>query len=168
MRRPWAPSLLAALLLVACASGTVACASGTGTPDSGTPDSGTPDSGNPPATGEPGSGPPPADAASTPEPATAEEASPAAQYADDPVAQKRGSDLFRALCTGYCHSTNAGEDTDASYLFDCDWTQGGSDREIFGVISSGVPETRMQAFGGKLPDEDLWKIVSFLRVRSEC
>jgi hypothetical protein len=36
------------------------------------------------------------------------------------------------------------------------------------VISSGVPETRMQAFGGKLPDEDLWKIVSFLRVRSEC
>ena len=57
---------------------------------------------------------------------------------------------------------------DAPYLFDCEWKLGGSDQEIFDVIYNGVPDTQMQKFGGQLPDEEIWKVVSFLRVRSKC
>ncbi|HVS15372.1 MAG TPA: cytochrome c [Thermoanaerobaculia bacterium] len=100
--------------------------------------------------------------------ATDEADSPARQYDQDPAAQKRGSDLFRAVCTGYCHSTSVEVDTDSPYLFDCRWDHGGSDAEIFEVLTQGVPDTRMQGFGGKLPDADLWRIVSWVRMRSEC
>jgi mono/diheme cytochrome c family protein len=117
-----------------------------------------------PATPEP----PPSEA--TP-PAVASELladSPARQYDDDPTAQKRGSDLFRAVCTGYCHSTNAATDTDAPYLFDCASMHGTGDAEVFAVLEAGIPDTRMQGFGGKLPEADLWRIVSYVRKSTEC
>jgi len=153
MKNPRPLHLLVALVLASCASGT-----GT-TPDARAPET-------PAAPAAPAATDAPAQGASDAAPEAEE--SPAERYLDDPVAQKRGSDLFRALCTGYCHSTNAGEDTDASYLFDCNWSHASGDQEIFAVISEGLPETRMQGFGGKLPDEELWKIVSFLRAGSEC
>ena len=103
--------------------------------------------------------------AASPEPADA--ASPAAAYVDDEAAQKRASQLFRAVCTGYCHTT-AGAGREAPDLFDCANDHGGSDREIFEVIHGGVPNTQMQAFGGKLPDDDLWKIVAYLKANSTC
>jgi mono/diheme cytochrome c family protein len=106
--------------------------------------------------------------ASAPTGAASADDSPARQYDEDPAAQKRGSDLFRAVCTGYCHTTTVGADTDAPYLFDCDWDHGGSDARIFEVLSKGIPDTRMQGFAGKLPDADLWRIVSWVRMRSEC
>lgn len=94
-------------------------------------------------------------------------ASPAAAYASDPEALKRASQVFRAVCTGYCHSTGTVQ-KEAPDLFDCTWSHGSSDQEIFDTVSGGVPATQMQAFGGKLPDEDLWKLVAYLRSRSKC
>jgi mono/diheme cytochrome c family protein len=91
----------------------------------------------------------------------------AAAYAEDSEALTRGNGLFRALCTGYCHTTREANRV-APNLFDCSWTHGDSDAEIFAVVSGGVAETQMQGFGGKLPDEDLWKIIAFIRSRSTC
>jgi mono/diheme cytochrome c family protein len=91
-----------------------------------------------------------------------------ATYLADPQAMTRASQLFRAVCTGYCHSTQQAAEREAPNLFDCDWAHGSTDQEIFGVISAGVPDTQMQAFGERLPHEDLWKLVAYLRQKSTC
>lgn len=94
--------------------------------------------------------------------------SPAATFAEDPEALARGEAVFRAVCGAYCHGLKA-DNRDALFLFDCSWKHGASDAEIFQVIAKGVPGTRMLGFGGgSLPDEDLWKIVAFLRSKSDC
>lgn len=111
-----------------------------------------------------------AEPAAPPAPAAASAASPsspAAAFYEDEAAQTRASQLFRAVCTGYCHTTE-GAGREAPDLFDCESDHGGSDQEIFDVITAGLPDTQMQAFGGKLPDEDLWRIVAYLRVNSTC
>lgn len=93
--------------------------------------------------------------------------SPAAAYREDPEAVTRGGGLFRAVCTGYCHSTRPA-DRVAPDLFDCVWKHGSSDLDIHRVVLEGVPDTQMQAFVGKLPDDEVWKIIAFLRARSRC
>lgn len=95
--------------------------------------------------------------------------SPAARHAKDPESLKRGKGLFVGTCGAYCHGLQPGN-RDAPYLFDCEWKHGGSDREIFDVIRAGVPQTRMQGFAGRLPegDEDIWRLVAFLKSRSSC
>ncbi|MEE2777573.1 MAG: c-type cytochrome [Acidobacteriota bacterium] len=103
-------------------------------------------------------------AAEAPAPA---ETTPASAYLADEAALKRASQLFRAVCTGYCHTTE-GAGREAPDLFDCESMHGGSDQEVFTVITGGLPNTQMQAFGGKLPDEDLWRIVAYLRANSTC
>jgi mono/diheme cytochrome c family protein len=94
--------------------------------------------------------------------------SPVAGYLADPQAIVRASQLFRAVCTGYCHSTQAAADRVAPNLFDCEWTHGSSDQEIFQSIAGGIPETQMQGFGERLPHEDLWKLVAYMRQKSTC
>lgn len=101
--------------------------------------------------------------------ACSEPESPAARYAKDPEALKRGKSLFVGTCAAYCHGLQPGN-RDAPYLFDCAWKHGGRDEEIFRTIRVGVPETRMQAFTDRMPegDEDLWKIVAFIRSKADC
>lgn len=96
-------------------------------------------------------------------------ASPAQVYESDPEAVRRGRLLFTGTCGGYCHPTKPGN-RDAPYLFDCNWKHGGSDLEIFASISEGVPDTRMPAWGGKMPagDEDIWKLIAYLRSKRSC
>jgi mono/diheme cytochrome c family protein len=81
----------------------------------------------------------------------------------------RGEQLFTAACAAYCHSRDPGQ-REAPFLFDCDWLHGGSEEEIFATVSNGVPETRMVAFGGKLPngDDDIRNLVAFLKANSQC
>ncbi len=95
--------------------------------------------------------------------------SPAAIYEQDPAAVRRGRLLFTGTCGGYCHSTSPGN-RDAPYLFDCTWKHGGSDQEVFISIAEGVPDTRMPAWQGKMPegDDDLWKLVAYLRSKRSC
>ncbi len=95
--------------------------------------------------------------------------SPAARYAADPDALKRGKSLFVGTCGAYCHGMRPGN-RDAPYLFDCEWKHGGRDEEIFRTIREGVPKTRMQGFADRLPegDEDIWRIVAYLKSRAEC
>ena len=93
----------------------------------------------------------------------------AAAYLRDPAAVDRGRRIFIGTCGAYCHSTHNVE-RDAPSLFDCTWVHGGSDEEIFKSIADGVPNTRMPAWKGSLPqgDDDLWRVVAYLRSVSEC
>ena len=77
-------------------------------------------------------------------PAAAASDSPVAGYLADPQAMTRAAGLFRAVCTGYCHSTQQTANREAPNLFDCNWAHGSSDQEIFATISAGVPDTQMQ------------------------
>jgi mono/diheme cytochrome c family protein len=86
----------------------------------------------------------------------------------DPVALERGEALFVGTCAGYCHTLTP-EDTDALFLFDCEWKHGGADEEIFNTVTVGIPDTRMVGFGSNFPqgDDDLWKIIAFLRTNQQ-
>ncbi len=89
-----------------------------------------------------------------------------------PADVARGRALFTGTCSGYCHrpSASAAREpaSDAPSLFDCEWLHGGSDAQVFHTITTGVAGTRMVAFGGALPDEDIWRIIAYLRSSSQC
>jgi cytochrome c oxidase cbb3-type subunit 3 len=95
--------------------------------------------------------------------------SPAQVYLRDPAAVARGRLIFVGNCGAYCHSTQDVE-RDAPSLFDCEWRHGGTDAEIFHTISEGVPNTRMPPWKGTLPqgDDDIWRVVAYLRSASTC
>jgi mono/diheme cytochrome c family protein/glucose/arabinose dehydrogenase len=48
-------------------------------------------------------------------------------------------------------------------LTDDQWDHGSSDGEIFTVIKRGLPPSMMAGFDGRIPDEDIWNIVNYLR-----
>lgn len=97
---------------------------------------------------------------------------PAPRPAASPEDLARGKALFIGACAAYCHRPSQPEGAvagaDAPYLFGCEWRHGGSDAQIFQTISKGVPNTRMVAFGGAIPDEDVWRIVAYLRSATQC
>ena len=63
-------------------------------------------------------------------------------------------------CDG-CHSTS-GEGFQAPSLITGRWRYGGTDAAVFETIFYGRPRG-MPAFGGVLPPELTWKLVTFLR-----
>ncbi|PCH63022.1 MAG: hypothetical protein COC19_01840 [SAR86 cluster bacterium] len=89
-------------------------------------------------------------------------------FMNDAEALARGEALFVGTCSGYCHTLER-SDTDALFLFDCQWKHGGSDEDIFNTVTDGVPSTRMVGFGDNFPQgaDDLWKIIAFLRMNQE-
>ena len=89
--------------------------------------------------------------------------SPADAFRADEQALKRGKALFVGTCAGYCHSPTV--ERAAPNLFDCTWQNGtGGDQELFDIIASGVPDTAMIGFKGKLPegDADIWRLVAYI------
>ena len=89
--------------------------------------------------------------------------SPADAFRADQQALKRGKALFVGTCAGYCHSPTV--ERAAPNLFDCAWQNGtGGDQELFDIIASGVPDTAMIGFKGKLPegDADIWRLVAYI------
>ena len=100
-------------------------------------------------------------------PESAVGSSPVVAYLEDEAALTRGRGVFRAACTGYCHTSRSAKRV-APDLFDCVWTHGETDEDIYQVIYDGVPDTQMLGFGEKVPDEDLWKVIAYLRKQSQC
>jgi len=88
--------------------------------------------------------------------------------AGDAAAIKAGRELLESVCGGYCHAIEEGESTDAPDLFDCEWWHGDTDADLFTVIRDGVPNTRMQSFGGPFPDDDIWRVIAAIRAGSRC
>ena len=48
-------------------------------------------------------------------------------------------------------------------LTDDQWDHGSSDGDIFAAIRRGLPQTIMLGFEGRIPDDDIWSIVNYLR-----
>jgi putative heme-binding domain-containing protein len=92
--------------------------------------------------------------------------SPAAPQANPPVptdttALDEGKALYRGLCSG-CHggSARGGKGPD---LTDQRWIHGDSDRDIAAVIQDGVPRTTMKKLGESLSEEQIAKIIAYVR-----
>ena len=81
-----------------------------------------------------------------------------------------GAAAYKKYCS-FCHGATAKGDgplapkgTMPADLTDAKWDRGASDGEIFTVIMEGAgPKFDMKGFKGKLPDQDAWHIVNFLR-----
>lgn len=101
-------------------------------------------------------------------PQAPEELSEAQKYMSDPQALARGEALFLGSCVDHCHNLEPA-DTDATFLFSCEWQQNIADAEIADIVRSGIPETRMVGFGSNFPegDTDLNKLIAFLRANQQ-
>ena len=49
-------------------------------------------------------------------------------------------------------------------LIDDEWTHGSTDAEIFKVIREGIPpKYDMDAWEGRISDDDIWNVINYLR-----
>lgn len=114
---------------------------------------------------------PTAPPAAAPPAAQADAADPVPKLLLSPDDVARGKALFTGTCAAYCHRPSEPQPTaaaDAPNLFGCDWRHGGSNGELFKTITAGVPGTRMVPFGGAIPDDDIWRIVAYLKSATQC
>ena len=81
-----------------------------------------------------------------------------------------GAAAYKKYCS-FCHGATAKgngplapKDSMPPDLTDAKWEHGSTDGEIFTLISNGGGATsKMIAFKGKMPEQDIWHIVNFLR-----
>lgn len=81
--------------------------------------------------------------------------------ADDPNAVADGKRLFVWMNCAGCHGVLGGGGMGPP-LLDTEWIYGNEPASIFQTIAQGRPNG-MPAFGGKLPDEQIWRIVAYVR-----
>lgn len=77
------------------------------------------------------------------------------------AALAEGQAMFRGLCSG-CHG-GAGRGGKGPDLTDQRWIHGDKDEDIARVIREGVPKTTMKKLGESLKDEQIAKIIHYLR-----
>lgn len=87
-----------------------------------------------------------------------------------PASVTAGAAAYKKYCA-FCHGVDAKgngplapKDSNPPNLTDDTWIYGSSDGEIFGVITNGAgPNSKMVGFKGKMPDQDIWHIINYLR-----
>jgi putative heme-binding domain-containing protein len=79
----------------------------------------------------------------------------------DPAALAEGQSLFRGLCSG-CHG-GAGRGGKGPDLTRKKFSHGSRDEDIVKVIRNGVPKTTMKKLGDSLKDDQIAKLVLFIR-----
>lgn len=79
----------------------------------------------------------------------------------DTAALAQGKALYRGLCSG-CHGGN-GRGGKGPDLTDERWIHGNTDRDIAQVIQNGVPRTTMKKLGESLTNEQIAKIIAYVR-----
>jgi len=87
-----------------------------------------------------------------------------------PASITAGAAAYKKYCA-FCHGPQATgngplapEGSNPPDLTDATWSHGSTDGEIHAVIVKGVGEgSAMVPFEGKLPDQDIWHIINFLR-----
>ena len=102
-------------------------------------------------------------------------AGPAAKTIKNPVASSptsitAGAAAYKKYCA-FCHGPAAKgdgplapKDSKPVDLTDAKWDHGATDGAIFTVIQNGGgPDSTMIAFKGKMPDQDMWHIVNYIR-----
>ena len=100
---------------------------------------------------------------------------PAASPTKNPVAASStsiaaGKKLYDSQCAS-CHGTAGKGDGKAgallkptpSDLTDGDWKYGQTDGDIFAVIRDGAKQTGMRAYGSRIPPNDIWNLVNYVR-----
>ena len=80
--------------------------------------------------------------------------------ANDPTAARDGEQLYGSMNCAGCHGARGGGGIGPPFADD-DWIYGGEPGQIFASIAQGRPNG-MPSFGGRLPSESIWRIVSFV------
>src|SRR5262245_6590276 len=88
-------------------------------------------------------------------------AAPAEKTPEREAALAEGQALFRGLCSG-CHG-GAGRGGKGPDLTDTRWSHGDKDEDIARVIRDGVPNTTMKKLGEALKDEQINKVILYIR-----
>lgn len=81
--------------------------------------------------------------------------------AGDPAAAVAGEALFASMNCDGCHG-GGGTGFAAPSLADGRWRFGGDASTLFESIARGRPNG-MPAFSGRLPEESIWRLVSYLQ-----
>jgi mono/diheme cytochrome c family protein len=82
------------------------------------------------------------------------------------AAGKQSYTRYCANCHGLNGEGSPGNDLtpEAPDLTDKTWKHGSTDGEIFSTIKNGVaPDFNMGAFKDQLKDEDIWRVVTYIR-----
>ena len=87
-----------------------------------------------------------------------------------PASVTAGAAAFKKYCA-FCHGVDAKgdgplapKDSHPPNLTDATWVHGSSDGELFSVIINGAgPDSKMVGLKGKMPDQDIWHIINYLR-----
>ena len=87
-----------------------------------------------------------------------------------PASVAAGAAAYKKYCA-FCHGASgkgdgplAPKDPPPKDLTDATWDYGSTDGEIFTTITGGLgPDSKMTALKGKMPDQDIWHIVNYLR-----
>ncbi len=98
-----------------------------------------------------------------------------AEVPQNPIAMSEesisaGRQMYGRFCRS-CHGTAATgngvaapPDSMPANLIDDEWDHGSTDGEIFTVIRDGVPpDYDMDAWEGRITDDDIWNVVNYLR-----
>ena len=81
-----------------------------------------------------------------------------------------GKKLYDAQCAS-CHGATGKGDGKGGELLkpkpsdmtDAEWKHGSTDGEIFTVIRDGSKQTGMRAYGSRIPTNDIWNLVNYVR-----
>jgi putative heme-binding domain-containing protein len=82
-------------------------------------------------------------------------------FASDPQAAETGRWMFRIYCSP-CHGIHA-EGGRGPDLTLGSYSAGDRDADLFRVISRGVPGSEMPSYAGRVEDEGIWRLVSYIR-----
>lgn len=82
------------------------------------------------------------------------------QYDDSPYAIAEGKRLFSWFNCSGCHAHGGGGM--GPPLMDETWIYGSEPNNIFATIVEGRPNG-MPSFGGKIPDQQVWQLVAYVR-----
>ena len=92
-----------------------------------------------------------------------------ADVPSSPEAIEAGRGLFAKYCRA-CHGEDgrggkpSAKGVVPSNLADRRWDRGGSEGQIFWVVQNGAPPAyHMRGFKGTLSDENIWKVVHYVR-----
>jgi cytochrome c(L) len=84
-------------------------------------------------------------------------------YTGDPEAIKEGRTLYLQVGCSGCHGVGGGGGMGPA-LLDDDWTFGSDDETLVKLIKGEIPQQTMPSvFGKELSDDDVWKILAYVR-----
>ena len=83
-------------------------------------------------------------------------------YTGNPEAIKEGQKLYALYSCNFCHNHGGGRMGPS--IIDDQWTHGSDDETLRTLIKGEIPDQAMpDAFGKVLTDDEIWKLLAFIR-----